>query len=232
MKKSIGSGRGSIYNIILKTLQSGDKYGYEICKEVEEKTNGAYILKQPSLYSGLKRLEAQGDISSYWKDSALGGRRHYYSLTENGKTRIEQSNFNWQDARDDIVETLFEKSQLEETIENAKSDIDSLKSIAKTSEENQKDIDFVLQNTEDLANPDLKIEEDDEVKLNENNQSNDISQAEYYNSNVDDLFSLFKTVEETEGEADTQQNQKVAEKIESTSEEFDEDITKKRSYRK
>src|SRR5574344_994469 len=110
MKKSIGSGRGSVYNILLKALQSGDKYGYEICKEVEEKTNGDYILKQASLYSGLKRLEAQNMITSYWKDSALGGRRHYYSLTDAGKQKIDASNFSWEDSRDDIVETLFEKS--------------------------------------------------------------------------------------------------------------------------
>ena len=82
MKKSIGYGRGSVYTIILKALQSGDKYGYEICKEIEEKSKGAYILKQPSLYSGLKRLEAQKDVYSYWGDSDIGGRRHYYSLTE------------------------------------------------------------------------------------------------------------------------------------------------------
>ena len=203
MKKSIGSGRGSIYNIILKALQSGDKYGYEICKEVEEKTNGSYILKQPSLYSGLKRLEAQGDVSSYWQDSALGGRRHYYSLTESGKTRIEQSNFNWQDARDDIVETLFEKSQIDETIEDAKKDIDSLKTITETNEENQRDIDFVLQNTEELANAEMKkeIEENSEKnELNDDVALNDSAQNNYYNSNVDDLFSLFKTVEETETE--------------------------------
>ena len=42
MKKSIGSGRGSVYNIILKALQTGDKYGYEICKEVENKSKGSY----------------------------------------------------------------------------------------------------------------------------------------------------------------------------------------------
>ena len=40
-KKSIGSGRGSVYNVLLKALQTGDKYAYEICKEIEEKTNGA-----------------------------------------------------------------------------------------------------------------------------------------------------------------------------------------------
>ena len=67
--------RGHIDTIILKILFEGDKYGYEICKEVEEKSNGSYELKQPTLYSCLKRLENQGLISSYWEDSDIGGKR-------------------------------------------------------------------------------------------------------------------------------------------------------------
>ena len=187
MKKSIGSGRGSVYNIILKALQSGDKYGYEICKEVEEKTGGSYILKQPSLYSGLKRLEAQGDVKSYWRDSALGGRRHYYSLTESGKLRIEGSNFNWKDARDEIVDNLFEKSELDKTIEDVESDIDNLKSTSMFDEQKQKDIDEILQTTETLAM--------------ENKET------EYFNSSSDDLFSMFNNIEQSDNSSyDEEQN--------------------------
>lgn len=126
MKKSIGTGRGSVYNIILKALQSGDKYGYEICKEVETKTEGSYILKQPSLYSGLKRLEAQDDVTSYWGDSDIGGRRHYYSLTEKGRQRIEQSDFSWEDSRNEIVENMFERSELDSSIDNMKSELSQM----------------------------------------------------------------------------------------------------------
>ena len=32
--------RGFVNNIILESLLSGDKYGYEIIKEVEDKSNG------------------------------------------------------------------------------------------------------------------------------------------------------------------------------------------------
>lgn len=123
MKKSIGSGRGSVYTIILKALQSGDKYGYEICKEIEEKSKGTYILKQPSLYSGLKRLEAQKDVRSYWGDSEIGGRRHYYSLTEKGLDRISKTNFSWEDARDNVIDNIFEQTAEEKSINQLKNDI-------------------------------------------------------------------------------------------------------------
>jgi len=82
-RKRIAS-RGSVNNIILKTLVNGDKYGYEIIKEVEQYSDGKIILKQPSLYSSLSRFEEKKFVSSYWGDSEFGGRRHYYHLTEIG----------------------------------------------------------------------------------------------------------------------------------------------------
>ena len=76
--------RGHLSTIILSTLLDGDKYGYEIIKAIEIQTDGSLIIKQPSLYSSLKRMEEQSLISSYWRDSDIGGRRHYYHLTDMG----------------------------------------------------------------------------------------------------------------------------------------------------
>lgn len=90
-RKRIAS-RGSVNDIILKTLVNGDKYGYEIIKEVEEYSDGKIILKQPSLYSSLSRFEEKGLVSSYWGDSDIGGRRHYYHLTDRGKTYFNEKN--------------------------------------------------------------------------------------------------------------------------------------------
>ena len=39
-KRKRNASRGSVNNIILRTLSNGDKYGYEIIKEVEEYSNG------------------------------------------------------------------------------------------------------------------------------------------------------------------------------------------------
>jgi len=82
-RKRIAS-RGSVNTNILKTLVDGDKYGYEIIKEVQENSDGKIILKQPSLYSSLGRFEEKGYVVSYWGDSDIGGRRHYYHLTTKG----------------------------------------------------------------------------------------------------------------------------------------------------
>ncbi|MBE5734975.1 MAG: hypothetical protein E7361_00785 [Clostridiales bacterium] len=86
--------RGSVNNIILETLYSGSKYGYEIIKEVENKTDGKIVLKQPSLYSSLTRFENKGYVTSSWADSEIGGRRHYYTLTDAGRKYYESNVLN------------------------------------------------------------------------------------------------------------------------------------------
>ena len=106
--------RGHIDTIILKVLSDGDKYGIEICKEVEEKSNGTYELKQPTLYSCLKRLEGQGLISSYWEDSDIGGKRHYYKLTDAGKESYVKNQEEWMRSRQ-IIDNLISNNYEEAT---------------------------------------------------------------------------------------------------------------------
>lgn len=83
--------RGQLSTILLSTLLSGDKYGFEIINDIKEKTDGKMKIKQPTLYNALTRMEKQGLISSYWRDGENGGKRHYYSLTDYGKKHLEQN---------------------------------------------------------------------------------------------------------------------------------------------
>lgn len=121
--------RGHIDTIILKALFEGDKYGYEICKEVEEKSGGTYELKQPTLYSCLKRLESQKLISSYWTDSEIGGKRHYYKLTDLGKETYQKNQDDWNRSRV-IIDNLISNGEGEQPkfiiSETSKKEIDEL----------------------------------------------------------------------------------------------------------
>ena len=81
--------RGHIDTIILKILLNGDNYGYEIMKAVSINSNNEYELKEPSLYTSLKRLEKQGHIISYWGDESQGGRRKYYRIAAYEKALAE-----------------------------------------------------------------------------------------------------------------------------------------------
>ncbi len=117
--------RGSISQIILNALLSGDKYGYEICKDIEQKTNGTLVLKQPSLYSSLRRMEEQGLITSYWGDSDLGGRRHYYKMTEKGKAHYEKHSVNWEDFNQ-LLNALNPVTPADQSIGEIKEDISTI----------------------------------------------------------------------------------------------------------
>lgn len=98
--------RGHIDTIILRVLKDGDNYGYEIIKAVSKNSNNEYELKEPSLYTSLKRLEKQGHIISYWGDESQGGRRKYYHITDNGKLAYEKSFTEWLHAQKIITRLL------------------------------------------------------------------------------------------------------------------------------
>ena len=73
---------------ILLELNDCDKYGFELTKNIEAKSGGKIVIKQPTLYTLLKKLEKSKFIASYWQDSEIGGKRHYYKLTQNGKLQV------------------------------------------------------------------------------------------------------------------------------------------------
>lgn len=98
--------RGNIDSIILRILSRGDSYGYEILKEVAETSQGAYEMKEPSLYTSLKRLESQGFVTSYWGDETQGGRRKYYRVTEAGAHELHEAIERWVRVRN-IIDRLL-----------------------------------------------------------------------------------------------------------------------------
>ena len=98
--------KGNIETIILCALYKEPTYGYEIAKEIKERTSNKYEIKQPTLYSYLKRLEEDGLIESYWGENSNGGRRRYYALTETGRTNCEHFISEWQYQRTVLSELV------------------------------------------------------------------------------------------------------------------------------
>ena len=106
--------RGNVTTIILGSLWNRDRYGYDILKEIETKSEGQYKLKQPTLYNQLKRLEKQGLISSYEGDpeDTGGGRRRYYSLTAEGRSFLEKERSEYEYSRT-ILDKLVSARQFD-----------------------------------------------------------------------------------------------------------------------
>jgi PadR family transcriptional regulator PadR len=82
--------------MILRVLLDSDHYGYEIVKLLRERSDGELELKEATLYSSLRRLEADGDIQWYWGDETQGGRRKYYQITDQGRRTHETNRKNWE----------------------------------------------------------------------------------------------------------------------------------------
>lgn len=88
--------KGNIETIILCSLYNKDMYGYELAKSIKDRTQSQYEIKQPTLYSYLKRLEQDGYVYAYWGGESSGGRRRYYKLTEQGRADCEKFLAEWE----------------------------------------------------------------------------------------------------------------------------------------
>lgn len=101
--------RGHTDAIILAQLVKQDSYGYEINKTVSKVTEEQFEFKEATLYTAFKRLEDAGLIVSYWGSEAVGARRKYYRITENGCQAYDEMRAQWRQTRAMIDALLEEK---------------------------------------------------------------------------------------------------------------------------
>ena|GEM_PF-1253929 len=175
LKKTINSDlvRGNIDTIVLKALYEGDRYGYDIVKEIEQKSSGQYVLKQPTLYSCLKRLEEKGFVRSYWGAKTApgaagkpnGGRRKYYTLTDLGRELFNASQTEWEYSRTVIDKLISDRAYDLVNFGDTPTTYPATASLKEMHHENSADIEEV------------SLEEYSHVtdSHNENNDDNDIA---------------------------------------------------------
>lgn len=94
--------KGSTEILLLSLIEKEDLYGYDIAKRLKEKSNDLYSMGEGTLYPALQRLEKKDFIKSYWVDIESGGRRKYYTITENGKKILVEKLSQW-----DILNNLI-----------------------------------------------------------------------------------------------------------------------------
>lgn len=105
--------RGNTDTILLALLMGGDSYGYQINKQVQQRTGGACDFKEATLYTAFKRLEQNGLIRSYWGEAGPGARRRYYAITEAGRRQWEESVREWERTKR-LLDILFSPDYHEE----------------------------------------------------------------------------------------------------------------------
>jgi PadR family transcriptional regulator PadR len=88
--------------LVLSILREGDSYGYAIIRRVAELSEGRLQWTEGMLYPVLHRLEAQGFVSSAWRDADSGRRRKYYRIRREGRAELESQRGQW----DAVLSTL------------------------------------------------------------------------------------------------------------------------------
>ncbi|WP_352404577.1 PadR family transcriptional regulator [Sporanaerobacter acetigenes] len=87
--------KGSTDMLVLSLLEEKTMYGYEIIKEMENKSKGVFELKEGTLYPLLHKLEDEGLLQSQWGSGDGKRKRKYYSITPKGKKAIEEKKNEW-----------------------------------------------------------------------------------------------------------------------------------------
>jgi DNA-binding PadR family transcriptional regulator len=73
---------------ILLSLLEGDRHGYSLIKDIEERTGGEMILGTSTVYAAVKRLVEDGILQEApepAQESSGGPRRRYYRITDFGR---------------------------------------------------------------------------------------------------------------------------------------------------
>lgn len=86
--------KGLLDVCVLAVLQRSPSYGYRIVRDV----SACIAVSESTLYPILRRLEANGLVTTYTQEHS-GRTRKYYSITEAGRARIGAFLDEWEEVK-------------------------------------------------------------------------------------------------------------------------------------
>ena len=97
---------GSMALLVLKLLEDGDKYGYQMTSELRQRSEDVFHLKAGTLYPLLHSLEEKGLVTAYEREAAAGKPRRYYHLTKAGEAALREKETAWHTCADAVGRVL------------------------------------------------------------------------------------------------------------------------------
>ncbi len=88
--------KGNTDTLLLALLELEPMYGYQIVKEVEQRSSGYFAFKEGTLYPALHRLERAHLVEGDWQESPNKLRRRYYRITAKGLQTLAERTKEWQ----------------------------------------------------------------------------------------------------------------------------------------
>lgn len=86
---------GSMGLLVMKLLESGDLYGYQMIEELRRRSDDTFRLRAGTLYPLLHSLEEKGCVTAYERTAENGKNRRYYHLTRQGQKALAQKEEAW-----------------------------------------------------------------------------------------------------------------------------------------
>lgn len=96
MKIDKGLIGGSTNLLLLSLLSEGERYGYEIIKELENRSDRTFQFKEGTLYPVLHKMENNGLVTSYKAKGENGKERKYYKITSKGQKQLAEEKKTWE----------------------------------------------------------------------------------------------------------------------------------------
>ena len=87
--------QGTLDMLILKTLALEPMHGYGIAVRLEQMSKGTFRINAGSLFVALQRLQREGLIKNEWKATENSTRAKYYTLTQQGRKRLDSETREW-----------------------------------------------------------------------------------------------------------------------------------------
>jgi PadR family transcriptional regulator, regulatory protein PadR len=87
--------KSNIDSLLLCLINRQPMYGYQIIKELQDRSQGYFRFKEGTLYPALHRLEKSGTIQGKWQILPSGQQRKYYYITERGEALLDEKRSSW-----------------------------------------------------------------------------------------------------------------------------------------
>lgn len=95
--------KGILDSCILQVIQRKETYGYEISVELQQ--FGFIDISEGTIYPLLLRLEKNGWIQAIYRESTIGPKRKYFSITNLGTQELQSFLQHWEELKH-AVDTL------------------------------------------------------------------------------------------------------------------------------
>lgn len=85
--------KGTLEGCVLRIISHKETYGYEISEKLRQ--YGFSDISEGTIYPLLLRLEKNGLITAQYRESALGPKRKYFSISPQGEKELNAFHSSW-----------------------------------------------------------------------------------------------------------------------------------------